>query len=73
MLNKDISVTILFSHLVDGKWNSWGDFSKCSTTCGPGIKVRNRKCNDPAPKGDGSQCPNRGSESVACEKSPCPG
>ena len=43
--------------LVHGNWASWGDWTACSTTCGPdGMREKNRTCTDPAPMYDGDQC-----------------
>uniref|UniRef100_A0A674MPC0 Complement factor properdin n=1 Tax=Takifugu rubripes TaxID=31033 RepID=A0A674MPC0_TAKRU len=32
---------------VDGGWSSWTSFSACPVTCGVGLQVSDRKCNNP--------------------------
>lgn len=34
---------------IDGSWGPFGDWSECSTACGGGFRIRQRKCDDPAP------------------------
>lgn len=59
---------------VDGNYSTWSAFSSCSKTCGGGIKTRTRKCDNPAPIGDGKDCLRLGLpvESVACNAEECP-
>ncbi|WAR30318.1 HMCN1-like protein [Mya arenaria] len=42
--------------LVDGAWSDWSDWDTCSTTCGVGIKQRNRTCANPPPANGGLDC-----------------
>ena len=28
-------------------WGIWGTWNDCSVTCGYGVRIRNRSCNDP--------------------------
>ena len=42
---------------VNGGWSRWGAFTKCDKTCGAGIKVRERQCNNPKPRNGGNYCP----------------
>lgn len=34
---------------IDGQWGGWTSFSDCLSPCGPGIRIRERKCNAPSP------------------------
>ncbi|XP_074608868.1 uncharacterized protein LOC141863292 [Acropora palmata] len=56
---------------VDGNWGEWQEWSECSTTCGPGTRVRTRECDSPAPE-YGGQCPGTGQQTEACTIRPCP-
>lgn len=40
---------------VNGGW-SYGDWSECSVTCGPGQQERRRTCTNPPPSNGGAQC-----------------
>ena len=41
---------------MDGSWESWGDWSDCSSTCGGGQQFRVRLCANPLPEFGGSLC-----------------
>lgn len=58
---------------VDGEWGSWGKWSQCSATCGPGKKVRRRKCNNPTPQFDGYDCDGKSKQKETCKIRDCPG
>lgn len=61
------------SAIVNGRWSNWSEFSKCSVTCGGGVKFRSRICNNPPPDSDGLQCdPTKSTESMACNVKDCP-
>ena len=60
--------------IVNGKWNDWTKWSKCSTSCGIGSQVRYRVCNEP--HYNGSNCPNAAhtNETISCDTNVvCPG
>ncbi|XP_072035679.1 coadhesin-like [Amphiura filiformis] len=42
---------------VDGNWSQWTEWTSCSVTCDFGIKSRSRSCTEPAPGGNGADCP----------------
>lgn len=46
----------LHRQATDGTWSSWGSWTKCSVTCGKGIKHRSRNCSHPAPSLGGRYC-----------------
>ena len=40
----------------DGDWNTWGQWSMCSVSCGVGLEHRVRSCTNPVPGSDGHHC-----------------
>ena len=42
---------------VNGRWSQWGKFTVCTKTCGGGMRMRVRRCNNPAPRNGGKNCP----------------
>ncbi|XP_033127268.1 A disintegrin and metalloproteinase with thrombospondin motifs 3-like isoform X2 [Anneissia japonica] len=59
--------------VVNGGWSEYTEFSECSFTCGTGIEVRTRKCNNPEPKNGGADCVGSNTEYQVCNPQPCPG
>ena len=57
---------------VNGGWNDWSDWSTCSMTSSGLTKTRSRRCNNPAPEGDGLACLGVSVESDACDIIDCP-
>ncbi|KAI4459037.1 adamts a disintegrin and metalloprotease with thrombospondin motifs protease [Holotrichia oblita] len=41
---------------VDGGWGSWSDWSECTRTCGSGVAIQERHCENPRPKNGGKYC-----------------
>ncbi|XP_072016614.1 uncharacterized protein [Amphiura filiformis] len=41
----------------NGNWGLWSPWSKCSKTCMHGTQTRTRRCNHPAPRNGGKECP----------------
>ena len=39
----------------DGGWSPW-QAGGCSVTCGDGMLMQHRKCNNPLPRGNGATC-----------------
>ena len=57
---------------VDGGWSVWSIWSKCSVTCGDGVQVRLRYCNNPSPTFGGRNCKGVAEETIPClAKSKC--
>ena len=54
--------------VIKGKWQEWGAWAQCSTTCGKGAQIRARACS----KNDGS-CPGEPTETKGCLVAECPG
>ncbi|XP_041422603.1 adhesion G protein-coupled receptor B1-like isoform X3 [Xenopus laevis] len=55
---------------VDGKWQNWGPWATCTTTCGGGIQKRERTCYGPFY--GGQPCPGSMEESKPCNEKKCP-
>uniref|UniRef100_A0A3P9JA03 Sema domain-containing protein n=1 Tax=Oryzias latipes TaxID=8090 RepID=A0A3P9JA03_ORYLA len=57
----------------NGGWTPWSSWGHCSSSCGIGFEVRQRSCNNPAPRHGGRICVGQGREERLCnEKKPCP-
>ncbi|EDO39017.1 predicted protein, partial [Nematostella vectensis] len=56
---------------VDGGWGEWSEWTRCSTSCGPGKKTRDRKCNNPE-AAYGGKCVGDAQETDSCKLFPCP-
>ncbi|KAK3092788.1 hypothetical protein FSP39_007241 [Pinctada imbricata] len=57
---------------VDGQWGKWISFSACTASCGHGIIVQNRACDQPAPKYGGQACKGNNTRTISCNVTPCP-
>ncbi|CAG5125446.1 unnamed protein product [Candidula unifasciata] len=57
---------------VDGQWSEWSDFSECSSSCGPGISKKTRRCDSPLPQFGGKNCPGSEMFTKKCEVVKCP-
>lgn len=53
-------------------WSAWSDFSDCSTTCGPGSKIRQRTCENGSGK-EISGCDGESEETAQCNIKACSG
>ncbi|XP_028669475.2 properdin-like isoform X1 [Erpetoichthys calabaricus] len=51
---------------VHGSWSEWVTVSECPVTCGLGLQLQKRECNNPAPKHNGQQCPGENSRKAVC-------
>ena len=58
---------------VHGGWGNWTQWSDCSTTCGNGTQIRTRRCDNPAPMYNGSDCIGESREEKGCFLRHCPG
>ena len=66
-----------FFFAVDGGYGEWGEFSKCTVTCGGGVRQRTRECDNPKTVLPGKTCEEQGlgsSEDMeTCNVESCPG
>ena len=51
---------IYVSSAVNGNYTDWSEWRSCSTTCGVGVKARNRTCTNPMPQFGGKSCEEQG-------------
>lgn len=56
---------------VDGKWGKWGTFGPCSRTCGGGVQLAKRECNNPLPDNGGKYCRGVRVKYRSCNLTPC--
>lgn len=58
---------------IDGGYSEWSKFSECNASCGGGIMVRKRSCNNPDPQHGGKDCKGLGTavEEKNCNSFPC--
>ena len=59
-------------HSVDGKWGKWGNYDKCTVTCGGGTQRKTRKCNNPKPQHGGKDCEGEDYQQAECNNQECP-
>ncbi|XP_004538000.1 A disintegrin and metalloproteinase with thrombospondin motifs 15 [Maylandia zebra] len=57
---------------VDGRWGKWGSFGDCSRSCGGGVQLARRQCNNPVPENGGKYCYGLRVKYRSCNLSPCP-
>uniref|UniRef100_A0A8C9WI54 ADAM metallopeptidase with thrombospondin type 1 motif, 15a n=1 Tax=Scleropages formosus TaxID=113540 RepID=A0A8C9WI54_SCLFO len=56
---------------VDGRWGRWGAFGTCSRTCGGGVQLAKRECNNPIPANGGKYCQGIRIKYRSCNLEPC--
>ncbi|XP_015987808.2 cartilage intermediate layer protein 2 [Rousettus aegyptiacus] len=54
---------------LEASWGAWGPWGPCSGSCGPGRRLRRRRCSSSA----GNTCPGRPLEAQKCVRPRCPG
>ncbi|XP_076358659.1 properdin-like isoform X2 [Tachypleus tridentatus] len=57
---------------VHGAWGTWSKFGSCSVTCGEGVRLRTRECNNPPATFGGHQCLGNSVEKLVCKQGECP-
>ena len=58
---------------VDGEFGPWTEWTVCSSSCGGGLQIRSRKCNNPAPQNGGKDCQGSLIDSRKCSILACSG
>uniref|UniRef100_A0A8C6UQM0 Properdin n=1 Tax=Neogobius melanostomus TaxID=47308 RepID=A0A8C6UQM0_9GOBI len=56
---------------VDGGWGPWSDPGPCSVSCGEGLQLSHRSCDQPPTQYGGRYCDGPSTRTSVC-KSPCP-
>ncbi|KRT81997.1 hypothetical protein AMK59_4945, partial [Oryctes borbonicus] len=56
----------------NGIWGPWQPWGKCSRSCGGGIKIRKRECDQPPPANGGSYCRGQSTSYASCNTQECP-
>ncbi|XP_075572822.1 A disintegrin and metalloproteinase with thrombospondin motifs 13 [Pelecanus crispus] len=57
--------------VVHGQWSVWSPFSSCSRSCGGGVAIRQRFCNNPRPAFGGQECRGASSQVEMCNTQAC--
>lgn len=70
----DIRPCNIFSCPVHGGYTAWGNFTRCTQSCGNGTMYRTRICSNPAPLHGGKNCSIIGPavDVKSCNDHPCP-
>lgn len=66
----DIYVACHLSVPIYGEWGDWKPWI-CSVTCGRGVDMRTRRCDNPPPSNGGLECTGHSSETRECVLPPC--
>ncbi|XP_048581714.1 uncharacterized protein LOC5511228 isoform X2 [Nematostella vectensis] len=57
---------------VDGEFSDWTEWTKCTSSCGKGVRSRSRSCTAPAPELGGKPCVGPTEQTMACDYGDCP-
>ncbi|KAF2978949.1 hypothetical protein EK904_014492, partial [Melospiza melodia maxima] len=57
--------------VVHGHWSAWSPVSPCSRSCGGGVVLRQRFCNNPRPAFGGQQCHGASVQAEMCNTQAC--
>ncbi|XP_068441931.1 A disintegrin and metalloproteinase with thrombospondin motifs 15-like [Clinocottus analis] len=57
---------------VDGRWGKWGPFGGCSRSCGGGVQLAKRECDNPVPENGGKYCYGLRVKYRSCNLNTCP-
>lgn len=57
---------------MNGGWTTWSQWNACNVSCGEGMQLRFRSCNNPTPAFSGLKCGTKDSETKQCYHEECP-
>ncbi|XP_069137146.1 A disintegrin and metalloproteinase with thrombospondin motifs 6-like [Argopecten irradians] len=57
---------------INGNWGEWSSWSECSRTCGAGVSIVQRHCENPPPSNGGKYCIGERKRYRICNTDPCP-
>uniref|UniRef100_A0A3Q3X2V6 Peptidase M12B domain-containing protein n=1 Tax=Mola mola TaxID=94237 RepID=A0A3Q3X2V6_MOLML len=57
---------------VDGRWGKWSAFGDCSRSCGGGVQLAKRECDNPVPENGGKYCYGLRVKYRSCNLNLCP-
>lgn len=57
---------------IPGNWGLWSGWSSCSVSCGGGVQIRKRLCNNPEPEHGGADCKGPETSAKNCNRFECP-
>ncbi|XP_055336254.1 uncharacterized protein LOC129586828 [Paramacrobiotus metropolitanus] len=69
--NKEVKLCNTHACKATGGWSAWGEWSSCSSNCGPGVRYQDRTCEDPPPSNGGPACHGAGTRVAHCFEKPC--
>ena len=56
-----------------GNWSEWSVWTYCSKSCGGGLNIRYRKCDNPEPFNGGDDCKENWNDTKSCNLDRCSG
>ncbi|XP_038068183.1 A disintegrin and metalloproteinase with thrombospondin motifs 7-like [Patiria miniata] len=57
---------------IHGDWGPWSEWTPCSMTCGSGVAIKERHCNNPRPANGGRYCVGERKKYAICNRQECP-
>ncbi|XP_068910126.1 A disintegrin and metalloproteinase with thrombospondin motifs 7-like isoform X3 [Tenebrio molitor] len=57
---------------INGGWGKWSPFTECSRSCGGGVQISSRDCDNPPPQHRGRYCLGERKKIKICNMDPCP-
>ena len=60
-----------FNVAVDGNWGEWSSWTACTKSCGVGVRMRVRSCDNPTPSKDGRDCIGQNTQTIDCKAGEC--
>ena len=71
-VNKDfLNKYLMIPFSDDGNWGEWSAWSACTRSCGIGVRMRVRSCDNPSPSKDGKDCMGQNTQTVNCKSGDC--